>query len=1104
MMKSRLWLASSLLMVASRVWGLDAVESNKLSLYETNGEPYVVVAIAAADGKSAAVVEQVRRHAGRVDYVRDDVDYVTAVLPTARVRSFLAHDSIAAAEIDNYRGRYAEALFGWESPPWSPNKSTPAEPEKPQTPVQHAREDWPPKLATPNLEQPYDILEDMDGRAFRERLGGYDGRGVVIAHVEWFPDFLLPELQTALSASGEPLPKFLDVINLPAAMPTLDPQSDAIGEFWTPRLSAPLTSRSRQLIHDGKTYTVPFDGTFRVTRLAVSQLDGGVQRIYDIASKVWSTQAVPVSEQEAATGILISYPVLWSERSRQAWLDTDLDGDFADEMAVGEYRRTHAFGIVGKDDPATPPRDTIAYALQREGERLSFNFGVGDHASVVAGAAVANRLPAGRIDGVAPGAQLLAISGHGNDSIAMFVRGIITAFTHPQVDVVLIEGNLYLSGVFHLPRDGRSVPALILSRLQARHSKPAFVTADNIIGMSNVMDTAIADSVIAVGAYQSAENVYNNLGIHSARADSLHWVGSEGPAGNGALKPDLVAPATPMSLSVGFRWDHDRARRAGIFELPPGYSICGGTSCATPVAAGAAALLVGAAKRERLPVDGASVHRALRESARRLSNYDIYQQGRGLLQIDAAWRQLQTQGREAVETIEISAPVRTAMSGQLGVPHTGHGLFERVGWTPGMRGVREITLRRKTGPRAPIKYSLSWQTGEQRAFETRASVELPLNEAVTLPVQIAVEGPRVYSDLLRLERTGVAGAVATVPVTIVVPQAFTADNRYEVAEEVTLDRPGRRNLFFDVPEGTELFRFNASSKRGKITASLHAPDNYQMIDAAPLQDLAASGGLSVVRPMPGVWQVTLVESGDAFDHDWSVPTGEVLPASSVKTTASIYAVDLKDLPGRATLSNRYAPFVGGLSSASLAARKGREIELRAGERVEQEIDVKQGATLLLVSTELATEGTATVDLFLYDCSTGKSCMPAGRHDIHARDKQIVITSPAAGRWKAVMTARGEGKAHVRYTQAWTHSSFGSLATSDSALQRQPGESWTADWNVWRHEAPPADYELAALFRVDMQGVRLRQGRAFSATNGPETFSLLRLIRLPEMASSARK
>ncbi|WP_129778180.1 S8 family serine peptidase [Peristeroidobacter soli] len=1087
-MKNLLWLAPWLALLTSRAWSLDAVESSKLALYEANGEPYVVIAIAAAQGKTGEVIDRVRKEGGRVDYVRKDVDYLTAVLPTVRIRKFLDHSSIAAAELDNFRGRYGEALFGWESPPWSPPKA-PAEAvvDKPATPVRDVRADWPPQLGAPNLEHPYDILKDMDGVAFRKRLGGNDARGVVIAHVEWFPDFLLPELQTAWSASGERIPKFLDVINLPATLPTLDAKSEGMGEFWTSRFSASLTSRSRQITHRGQTYSVPFDGAFRMARLAVLSTDGGVQRIYEIGHKVWSQNAVPATEQETAAGVLISYPVLWSERSQQAWLDTDLDGDFSDELAVGEYRRTHQFGIVGRDDPKTPVRDTVAYALQREGDRLSFNFGVGNHASAVAGAAAANRAPAGRIDGVAPGAQLLAISAHGNDSIATFVRGLITAFTHPQVDVVLIEGNLYLSGVYHLARDGRSVPATIIERLQARHSKPAFVTADNVIGMGNVMDTALAESVIAVGAYQSAENSYVNLGIHSRNADSLHWVGSEGPAGTGALKPDLIAPATPMSLAVGFRWDRDRARRSGVYQLPPGYDICGGTSCATPVAAGAAALLVGAAKRERLAVDGNRVHRAMRESARRLPDIDTYKQGRGLVQVDAAWRHLQAAARETVEIIEVSAPVRTAVSDRLPVPNVGSGLFERDGWKPGMRGTREITLKRKTGPRTPVQYALSWEGAGQHAFETRASVELPLGQAVTLQIQIAVNEPRVYSDLLRLERAGVE--IATVPVTIVVPHAFTAENRFEVSEEVSLDRPGRHNLFFDVPEGVELFRFSAGSKRPKISVFLHAPDNYQMVEYGTIETLSASGGLSVFRPMPGVWQVTLVDSADATEHDWSVPANEVLPAAAVTTTASIYSVDLKQQNGQATLSNRYASFVGGLMSAPLAARRETNLQLRAGERVEREIEVIAGASWLMVGTEVTNRDAATVDIHLYDCS-GATCLPAKNHDSYARDRQIVVANPSAGRWKVVSVARGRGAASVRLTEAMAHPSYGSLATTDGMIQRRPGDAWSVDLNLWPRQPAPAGFELAAMFRVGVQGVRFPQARAVAAANGSDAVALL--------------
>jgi hypothetical protein len=122
-MKNLLWLAPWLALLTSRAWSLDAVESSKLALYEANGEPYVVIAIAAAQGKTEEVIDRVRKEGGRVDYVRKDVDYLTAVLPTVRIRKFLDHSSIAAAELDNFCGRYGEALFGWESPPWSPPKA---------------------------------------------------------------------------------------------------------------------------------------------------------------------------------------------------------------------------------------------------------------------------------------------------------------------------------------------------------------------------------------------------------------------------------------------------------------------------------------------------------------------------------------------------------------------------------------------------------------------------------------------------------------------------------------------------------------------------------------------------------------------------------------------------------------------------------------------------------------------------------------------------------------------------------------------------------------------------------------------------------------------
>ena len=183
---------------------------------------------------------------------------------------------------------------------------------------------------------------------------------------------------------------------------------------------------------------------------------------------------------------------------------------------------------------------------------------------------------------------------------------------------------------------------------------------------------------------RGAESYRINHGVVPAFADNLHVVGAGGPAGNGALKPDLLAPSNVLSSDVAFE---PGGRVEGLYELPPGYAIAGGTSTATPVAAGAVALLISAAKQTGTPYDAARLRRALLTTARPLAHIAPFDQGNGLLQVAAAWEALRRLAHEpataAPVAIAVQAPVRTALSDWLVPAHTGPGLYELGGWRVG-------------------------------------------------------------------------------------------------------------------------------------------------------------------------------------------------------------------------------------------------------------------------------------------------------------------------------------------------------------------------------------------------------------------------------------
>src|SRR5262249_29965293 len=148
------------------------------------------------------------------------------------------------------------------------------------------------------------------------------------------------------------------------------------------------------------------------------------------------------------------------------------------------------------------------------------------------------------------------------------------------------------------------------------------------------------------------------------------------------------------------------------------------TSASSPYAAGVAALLLSAAKQQSIPYSVASLGRALRFGARFLPDVPAHQQGNGLLNIEAAWTELQ----KSVDAPRIlvsgaNAPVLAAYAAG---GNTGPGLFEREGWTAGMRRQRTLHLTRTSGPKETSTYELGW-LGNDGTFTTARSIDLPLD-----------------------------------------------------------------------------------------------------------------------------------------------------------------------------------------------------------------------------------------------------------------------------------------------------------------------------------------------------------------------------------------
>ncbi|SDD01210.1 S8 family serine peptidase [Actinokineospora iranica] len=982
------------------------------------GAKTVKVLIATDRGDSARRVDELAKAGAKVEHRADEIGYVRAEVPVDQVKKVAKLPGVTALDLD-------------ENIPLPDPRPTGIADPTPQPA---------PGPSTPGV-NPYMPTGDINAAQFVDEHPTWDGRGTTVAIVDSGVDLDHPSLNTTSTNER----KITDWVTFTDSSFTNGVNKDN-DPTWVP-MTATVSGASVGLPAEGELRS----GTFN-------------ERDPRLGGEVGSD----VNRDGNGAGTSGLFGVVWNPATNTVWVDANQTGTFADDKPMTNYRVKYDVGTFGTDNPATPVRESMPFVVQTDAANNTVNIGIvsGAHGSHVGGIVAGNRLFGGTMNGAAPGAKLVSvrvclfIAGCTNHAL---LEGMIYAARDANVDVI----NMSIGGLPAL-NDGDNARAELYDRLIDTYDVQMFISAGNSgAGSNTVGDPSVATKVLSVGSYITKETWQRNYGSDLAVSESLHGFSSRGPREDGGFKPNIVAPGSAISTVP--TWQAGQPV-AGTYALPPGYAQFNGTSMASPQAAGAAALLVSAAKERGVSHKPAQLRTAFQSSARFVAGLGAYEQGNGLIDTKKAWNLLKS--NPSTTDITASVPVNTALSGFLKTPGVGVGINDREGVRAGDRYVRQYTFTRTSGPDHPVTYKVDW-VGNDGTFSSAKTVTLPKNSAVKFAVTVNPGSTGIHSAILNLDSPTTSGIDGQTLNTVIAAEDFAAANNFTVAKGGQVGRNEVVKFFYRVPQGAPAFKVDllgggAAAGAGQLRFLRFHPYGVGVeansslncynppVPGGPGCDAGSPTSRTVTNPQAGVWEVVVEarRTSDAaaapFTLTASVLGASVSPNPDTIASAAAGTPVIREY----TLQNLFGPFTGRATGTPLGSAKLGQFSIADQEDKHFQVIVTPGSTALRAKIGNTSDAAADLDLSVFDCTTGR-CVLAGQQADGDSEEQVVIPNPAPGIWVVLVKgfAVPAGTTTFDHLDVFVNPAFGSVSVTDANAARAAGAQWTVRGTVTANEAP---------------------------------------------------
>ena len=663
----------------------------------------------------------------------------------------------------------------------------------------------------------------VDG--FRAAHPTYDGRGMLVAILDSGVDPGVP----GLIATSTGAPKVIELRDFSGE-----------GRIALKPIPAPTDNQMRGAARIGRltAATTWYRGVFR-------ELPLGLPPASDVNGNGRNRDEYAVVVVKASDG--------WV-----AFLDTNLDGSFEDEMPLHDYRQGREMIALGRK-----PLSIVAnFSEVDDAPLLDLFFDTSGHGTHVAGIAAGyNLYDVAGFHGVAPGAQIMGLkianNARGGVTVhASMMRAIDYAARYAALrNLPLVINMSFGVGNEH---EGRAVIDSIVDAFLLTHPDIVFAIAagNDGPGLSTLGFPGSAGLALSVGAiFPGVFARPPEPGVPPAR-DVVGWFSSRG----GELaKPDIVAPG--IAFSTVPRWD-------------TGNEVKVGTSMATPYAAGLAACLASALVQEGRRASAAEIVQALRVSARRFSNARIVDEGAGMPILEAAYQWLKGGHQGSVYEVRASTGVSAA--------------FRRDGLPSGQDSVETFTVRHRAGLRAAqfvLRPDVPWLSVEETVVDAAPrTTEIPVTYQ-----RSALTAPGVYIGTITAlnPRDPVAGPLFTLVNTVIVPIDLTTKALFD--ERRAIGPAAVQRYFLRVPKSDATLRVTVTlpdSQAQQATVRLYEPNG------APAR--SAPEDVTIGQEDPGSTVVTvraedMVPAGGVYELDVIAPP---LTAATVTVRAELGPVAL--------------------------------------------------------------------------------------------------------------------------------------------------------------------------------------------------------------------